>query len=424
MKSRSVYKLRSGALQFVIFIAVLIALLLSGLILYAHTFVFLKEQSKATIENIQLSDSGIFQMLQSRETNIDTLLLDLSNKEDQTIKTHISQWGLFQKAFVETQHRAKSFVKTALIGSEVDAESPTLYLQETHIPLTLVGATKIKGNVFLPLQGVQSGYIAGESYYGSSLIYGTSRPSNAKLPDLDGQCVDQLYFYIREYKLQDADFDLSGNKRIINSFKKGVKSVYSKEKIVLENIHMTGNIIIKSDSLIIIKKTAAIKDLILIAPAVEIEDGVEGSFQVVASKRITVGKNCHLTYPSALALVQEHGQDFQPNNKFDHKIFIDEGSILRGSICYLRKEMAEDFYPQIVLEKTARIKGQVYCMGNFELKGHVSGSVFTKQFVANSSGSIYMNHIYGGTIENENLPELYGGILFEDHNKTLMKWLY
>lgn len=418
------YKLRSGALQFVIFVAVLIALILSGLILYANTFVFLKEQSKATIENIQLSDSGISYILQNKEVNADTLLLDLNNKENQTTKMHISQWGIFQKAYVETRHRQKRFVKTAIVGSIIDSESPTLYLQETNNPLTVVGDTKIKGNVLLPLQGVRAGYIAGESYYGNSLIYGISRTSSEKLPDLDKQCIDQLYYYSKEYRMNDADFDISSSKKVINSFKQATKIFYSKNKVVLENVRMTGNIIIKSDSMIIVKNSTSIKDLILIAPAVEIEDGVVGAFQVVASDRITIGKNCRLNYPSAIVLVQEDIQVFQTDNRFDNKIFIDGGTAIKGSICYLRKGRSDDFYPQIVLEETARIKGQVYCMGNFELKGRVSGIVFTKQFIANRSGSIYMNHIYGGIIENENVPDRYGGIMLEKQDKTLMKWLY
>ncbi|MFY0482526.1 hypothetical protein ACI6PS_07955 [Flavobacterium sp. PLA-1-15] len=418
------YKLRSGALQFVVFIAVLVALLLSGLVLYAYSFVFVKEQSKATIENICLSDSGIAHMIQSKEVISDTLLLDLNNGDSQIIKGHISQWGIFQKAFVETRHRKKRFVKTAIIGSIIDSESPTLYLQETNNPLTLVGNTKIRGNVLVPLQGVRSGYIAGESYYGSSLIYGSSRPSSDKLPDLDKLCVDQLYLYSKEFKRVDTDFAISSSKKMVHSFKEHTKSIYSKREVVLEDVWMTGNIIIKSDSLIVVKKSATIKDLILIAPVVEIEDGVVGVFQVVASQRITIGKNCRLNYPSAIVLAQEDLLVLQTKNRFDNKIFIDEGTAIKGSICYLRKGRSDDFFPQIVVEKTAWIKGQVYCMGNFELRGKVSGTVISKQFIANQSGSIYMNHIYGGIIENENIPDHYGGILLEKQDKTLIKWLY
>ncbi len=61
------FKLKSGALQFTVFIAVLIALLLGGLILYAYTFIYMKEQSKGAIENIQFSDTGIYFLLEQKE---------------------------------------------------------------------------------------------------------------------------------------------------------------------------------------------------------------------------------------------------------------------------------------------------------------------------------------------------------------------
>jgi cytoskeletal protein CcmA (bactofilin family) len=237
-----------------------------------------------------------------------------------------------------------------------------------------------------------------------------------------------LEFYLKNYKpLTQKDFiNLQSNRRIIISFKEKTKGVYSKEAIVLEDTEITGNIIIKSDTLIRIKNTALLKDLILIAPIIEVEDGTIGSFQSIASKKITIGKNCKLNYPSALVLFQDNYNNPNSilNNTLDNQIFIDSATIIKGSICYFQTKEITDFKTQIVLEKDARIKGQVYCNGNFELKGSVSGSVYTKQFIANQSGSIFVNHIYNGIIENQNIPNIFGGIILDKESKTIMKWLY
>jgi hypothetical protein len=424
-----IYKLKSGALQFTVFVAVLIALLLSGLMLYAYTFTYMKEQSKGAIENIQFSDTGTEYLLEQSQINTDTVTIDFVKKENQNIRVHLSQWGIFEKAFTMSQFRKKRFVKMAIIGSRINSdESPTLYLQETQNPLTIVGNTSIKGIAYLPSQGVKSGYIAGNSYYGAQLIYGSIERSTAVLPKLDKSVIDALAFYLKDYRpLNQEDYiNLESNRKIVNSFKAKTKGTYSKEAIVLENREMTGNIIIKSDTLIRIKRTALLKDLILIAPIIEIEDGTTGNFQVIASKRVTVGKECKLSYPSALVLFQDNknNQGLVSNNRFDNQIFIDSGTIIKGSVCYFQNKELADFQTQIVLEKEARIKGQVYCNGNFELRGTVSGSVYTKQFVANQSGSIFVNHIYNGVIENENIPTIFGGIVFENEPKTIMKWLY
>lgn len=422
-------KIKSGALQFTVFIAVLIALLLAGLILYAYTFIYMKEQSKGAIENIQFADIGIQALLEQKELNKDTAQIDFIKKENQSIRVHLSQWGIFQKGITITQFRKKKFTKAAIIGSFIKtSESPTLFLQETHNALTVVGTTSIRGIAYLPTQGVNSGYIAGNSYYGSQLIYGSIKKSTTDLPKPEKTFLDALPYYLKEYKIEHQEdyINLDSSSRIINSFKSKTKGFYSPNPIVLEDKIITGNIIIKSETSIKIKKTALLKDIILIAPIIEIEDETMGTFQAIASKKITLGKKCNLSYPSALLLFQDNknSPNEVSNIPFDNQIFIDAGSIVKGSVCYIQTKEIADFQTQIVLEKEAKIKGQVYCNGNFQLKGTVSGSVYTKQFVANQSGSIFMNHIYNGTIENETVPPVYGGILLEQEPKTVLKWLY
>lgn len=424
-------KIKSGALQFTVFIAVLIALLLAGLVLYAYTFIYMKEQSKGAIENIQIADIGIQSLLEQKELNTDTAQIDFVKKENQIIKTHLSQWGVFQKGITVTQFRKKKFTKTAIIGSLLLADkTPTLFLQETHNALTVVGNTKITGIAYLPKQGVNSGYIAGNSYYGSQLIYGRIEKSTDNLPKMEKTFLDAINFYIKEYKInrQEDYINLNSGIKILNSFKENTKGFYSENAITLENKIISGNIIIKSETAIKVKKTALLNDIILIAPSIEIEDETMGNFQVIASKKITLGKKCNLSYPSALLLFQDNKNDPDNNSNYnsllENQIFIGEGSSLKGCVTYFQTKEKPDFKTQIVLEKDSKIKGQVYCNGNFEIKGTVSGSVYTKQFVANQAGSIFMNHVYNATIENENVPAIYGGIILEQEPKTVLKWLY
>ncbi|WP_281232404.1 hypothetical protein [Flavobacterium gelatinilyticum] len=424
-------KLRSGALQFTVFIAVLIALLLAGLVLYAYTFIYMKEQSKGAIENIQIADIGIQSLLEQKELSTDTSQIDFIKKENQIIKTHLSQWGVFQKGITTTLFRKKKFTKTAIIGSVILADkSPTLYLQETHNALTVVGSTKIQGIAYLPTQGVNSGYIAGNSYYGSQLIYGRIEKSTAELPKPEKMFIDAINFYLKEYKIdrQEDYINLNSGIKITNSFKEKTKGFYSQNPIVIENKILSGNIIIKSETSIKIKKTALLKDIILIAPIIEIDDEVTGCFQAIASRKIIMGKKCNLSYPSALLLYQDNKDIILDNSNYstvpDNQVFIDIGSIIKGSVVYIQTKEIPDFLTQIVLEKDSKIKGQVYCNGNFEIRGTVSGCVFTRQFTANQAGSIFVNHVYNATIENENVPQLYGGIILEQEPKTVLKWLY
>jgi len=424
------FKIKSGALQFTVFVSVLIALLMAGLILYAYTFIYMKEQSKAAIENIQLSNIGIQTLLEQKEFSTDTVQVGFIEKENQTIKVHLSQWGIFEKGVSTCQFRKKEFTKIAIIGSLLNTdESPTLFLQETYNALIVVGTTTVKGIAYLPEQGVNSGYIAGQSYYGSQLVYGSIKKSSKELPQPKKSLLETVEYDLKQYRPLDQDdyISLEKNSRIINSFKKKTKSIYFKNPIILENKIITGNIIIKSETSIVVKNTALLKDVILIAPIIEIEDETTGVFQAIASKKITVGKACKLSYPSALVLFQDNknNPDEIAVDSMDNKIFIDSKTIIKGNVCYFQTKTTSDFQTQILLEKEANIKGQVYCNGNFDIRGTVSGSVITKQFLANQSGSVFVNHIYNGTIENQNIPNIYGGIVLEQEQpKTILKWLY
>ncbi|TEB40326.1 hypothetical protein D0809_31185, partial [Flavobacterium circumlabens] len=91
-------------------------------ILYAYTFIYMKEQSKGAIENIQFSDIGINALLQQKEFTTDTIPLDFIKKENQTVKIHLSQWGIFEKGISTSQFRKKKFTKTAIIGGLINSE--------------------------------------------------------------------------------------------------------------------------------------------------------------------------------------------------------------------------------------------------------------------------------------------------------------
>ncbi|NDI98162.1 polymer-forming cytoskeletal protein [Flavobacterium sp. LaA7.5] len=421
------HKIYSGALQFTIFIAVIIALLLAAAVILFYTHRFFLEQSKSSIQNIQLSDSGIMVLKGQDEINRDTLSIAVPGKEiNQSIRTHLSHWGIYEKAWVQSIHRKKEFTKCSFLGSSIPADKcPSLYLKDMAKPLVVVGNTKITGKAILPQKGVKTGSIAGHSYYGTSLIYGNVAESTPELPKLKYNYGSILDYYLNEFMPEQDNFiSLSDNAVITNSFNAPVKGIASQQEIVLENISITGNIIIRSADKITVRNTAKLKDIILTAPIIEVEDGVTGNFQAIATTTIKIGSRCKLNYPSALVMVEEEPDLTQPYNKFQNKIYISEGTVLKGTLCFLERPKENDYKVNIYVDSSVTVKGEIYCEGNLELKGNVIGTVYTNQFVANERGTIFVNHLYDATISSAKLPEAFGGLLFENEVKTVMKWLY
>ena len=420
-------KVYSGALQFTIFIGVIIALLLAGLVMIQNTHSYFIEQSKATVENIQLANSGINYLLNQKTALKDTLTLSELTNENQKVEVHLSTWGIFEKGTVKTTHRKKIFYKSALLGTKIhSSERPILYLQDNYKPLVVVGKTLLKGLVYIPNQGINPGYIAGESFFGIQLVEGVIKNSTKKLPELNSiyKELGEVFENNREFS-QDNYLSQDNTSKIVNSFLKPTKIMYQKGIIELDGTSITGNIIIKSDELVKIKKTAVLKDVIIIAPIVEIEDDVVGTFQVMANKRIAVGKNCKLNYPSALVLIQEKESIANLNsNPLDYHIQVEKNSQIIGTVCYFKSIKENDFKTQITLSEEAIVKGEIYCQGNLELKGKVVGSVYTEQFIVNAAGSIFINHLYNGQIVNDDFPESFSGLLFKDNLKSVAKWIY
>lgn len=423
-------KLKGGALQLTLFIAVVIALLLAGFILLIHTHKRFNIQTDFIIQTAQNSSKGISQVLINRVPLNDTINVGLEDEDYQSLRVYREFWGVFEKVTSTASIKKNTLKRVALIGGVQSKNNRTaLYVQDNNKPLVLVGNTKIEGVVYLPERGVKSGSISGQSYYGAQLIYGPIRKA-VGLPSLGKEIISQLTSVEAQVnKTEVEDFiTLENEKTLSNSFLNKKQIIFSNSEIRLNNINIAGNIVIQSKIKIIVEASASLNDVILIAPEIEIGDSVKGVFQAIASKNIFVGKQVTMEYPSALVFSAE--QTEQSNNDLDtlnkNSIFIDDYSVIKGVVIYISTPKAQinNYNPQIEIKENATVIGEVYCSENLELKGRVYGSVFTNNFIAKQSGSVYQNHIYNGGIMVNNLPQEYIGLSFNDSKKGILKWLY
>ena len=421
-----IFKLKAGALQLTMFIVVVIALLLAVFIVLLHTHKTFKVQTGFVIETISNVDNGINYALQNKLQLNDTTLINLQDEDYKTLKVHQDFWGVFEKVIAVSNIKNKTFKKIALVGaSQPNVNRTALYLEEQNRPLVVVGNTKIQGDVYLPKQGVRTGNISGHSYYGNQLIYGNTKTSQF-LPKLQLETLNQIKNFNKTYRNIDADqfLDLNIKRTYLNSFYKPLQAIYNRETIVLSEVSLTGHILVQSETKIIVDVTSNLKDVVLVAPIIQIKNNVEGVFQAFATKEITVGNNCKLNYPTSLVLEEKVQTNLHEatNHKETPLIKIKKGSKIKGSVIYLGT--TSNYKAQILIDEKTTIIGEVYCNRNLELLGNVYGSVFASGFVANQSGSVYQNHIYNGTIIVNNLVEEYVGLTFKNSKKDVAKWLY
>ena len=128
----------------------------------------------------------------------------------------------------------------------------------------------------------------------------------------------------------------------------------------LSGKRIVGNIILKAGKRIVVDASTHLVDAIIVAPEIVIKNGVKGKFQAFATKKILVGQNCLLEYPSVLAVIGNKTQE-NTNNPSSPNIEICKNSIVNGMVCYLNDAKENRYNPQIKIHKTAQINGQVYC---------------------------------------------------------------
>jgi len=416
-------KISAGALQYTLFVSVLIVLLISTFLMLTFLQNHFKTKANFHVQSIQNADLGFQFIADNNISYEEEKSIEISSAINSYISLTKKHWGVFDLVTVKSNVNDILFQKTGIIGG-FQKEKPALYLEDNNSALVLVGNTKIQGSTFLPKNGVKRGNIAGNSYYGEQLIYGAIKQSNENLPVIKNRN------YIKELSkglvvvANSNDLLLEEGLKSINSFSNPIKIYKQEGTINLREIHLTGNIIIQSDTLIRVYKTAELSDVILVAPSIEIGDFVTGNFQGFSTKNITVGANCNLMYPSALVLNEKIvSNTIHKNNSFS-QLKINSNTLIKGIVAFLATDETNNYKPQLVLEEQAIITGEVYCEKNFELKGMVNGSVYTSGFIANQYGSVYQNHIYNGEIIQSNLPQQYVGLSLENANPTIAKWVY
>jgi len=422
----SAKKIKAGALQYVLVISVIIAILIFAFIslVYLQQRVAIKHDfSKTAIGNTQL----IFEYYQQQGFEYDNEntieFLDTENSTNTFQKKH---WGVFDIGIATSEVKNEYFQKVALLGTQINNRN-ALFLKENNSSLVLVGNTKIVGNAALPKQGVKTGNIAGISYYGNQLIYGQKKNSTAQLPKIKNS--NYLKDFIEKFDSENvANFELENDMQLHQSFTKETLVYEDNNPIILENLSLNGHLLIVSKRSITIKASAKLQDVILIAPEIIIESNTIGTFQAMASKNITVESNVQLAYPSTLVVLHK-GESVinQSQNRNQPKeescIEIQKNTDIRGVVLYLSENIQSNFDIQIKIAENSKVVGEVYCSKNIELQGNVVGSVFTNNFIIKKSGGTYVNHIFNGGINALELPKQYVGLQMDQSSNQVAKWV-
>jgi hypothetical protein len=417
-KKRQFGKYKAGALQYTLFISVTITLLLATFIslsylqqtfgIQLHFFREVVQATEQSFEQAVLDDLPY-------ETRQHVHLTENEALETSLIKRH---WGLYDLVFSKSHLKSEAFEKIALLGGN-NPNKPALYLKDKKQPLVVVGTTKITGTAYLPQLGVKTGYMGGKAYQNSKLIYGSWAQSEQTLPKIKKRTYLKNWIKNPVFEASQV-FNLELGSQYTNSFHNKTMLFHSTKEIHLRDISLTGNIAIHSDTLVKIAQSASLKDILIIAPKIEVSQGSTGSFQAFASEYIKVDESCQLNYPTVLLLYEEALKTPEKAQK----IQIAQKTTLQGVIAYLSDSQHKSYQSQINLEKEVVVHGEIFSDKNIDTQAQVYGTIYTDGFAAKQFGSIYQNHLYNSRINAIALPKSYVGLAFEDTQMNVLQWMY
>ncbi|MBL4604156.1 MAG: hypothetical protein JKY02_00375 [Flavobacteriaceae bacterium] len=417
----SFVKIKAGAIQYVLVVSVIIVIVLFAFI----SLIFLQKRTqlkselhKEAIHAVYLGFDYLKEHTIPYDTEIKKSFTDYDFESTTMLK---KRWGVFDLVIVQTTLKKEIFQKVALMGN-VNANRKALYLAENHEPLIVVGTTRITGDVMLPKRGIPTGNIAGVSYYGNKLVYGTINTNADRLPKI--QNLEEIRQLIVDPHFENSKyFELEEGAKMNQSFTKETLLFEADGLLQLDQMNLQGNIVILSKTKIQVGRSTHLENVLLIAPEVVIESGVKGSFQVFASKSIVAKENSRLDYPSSLVVFKETNENEVIDQAVLEGIQIDDGAHVKGIVLFHSQKKKEDYKAKVYISEKGQVTGEVYSTDYLELRGRVDGFVYAYKFIAKQAGNVYTNHIYNGVLNATVISKKYNGLFIGKKNTGVSKWV-
>jgi len=418
--------IKASSLFYAIVISIIIAIVSSSFILFAYTS-RIEFDNQELRQRLNLNAQSGLNLLMSTQSLVQpnqSVIIDLYGNKEDSVFLERKLWGAFEVIRSTAIFHQQKIERIAQIGFPRDStDLYSIYLMDEGKPLALCGQTKITGPVYLPKSGIQRAYIEGQSYNDTRFIYGETKISKNELPPFNPDLLKHVKQLLKEKRATDSDSVLEMKRPFVgdsvyNSFKNNTLILKQYGPIRISNSVYSGNVIIVSDTLIIVKADAILKDVILVAPKIFFEKNFKGQLQAYASDSIVVKEEVSFAYPSVLGIATDISSS-------KCAILFSEKDTLIGNI--FAHQVMTDAYKRtgIRLAEKSLVVGQLYSNGYVEVKGNIHGSVMCADFLLQTPSSVYENHLLNVGIDQGALPNYFTGInlVKEFPVKHIVKWL-
>ena len=418
-------KLNGGSLFYALAVSIIIGMLTGSVVLAQYYHRCILHTNAIHEEVMRNAESGvIYFCTEDPEEFRDKAEVDLFGRGEDSVLLQRMSWGVYNVCFSTAHTGNITSERIAMTGSICgESDQFALWLADMDRPLSVTGATELNGKCYLPKAGIERAYIEGKSYSGRELVHGLIEPSSRFLMMYDvermKEITDLFAAAVPENDSMISWNELSGDAVVEQSFSGKKLLITSDSPIHLTGQHLSGQIMLRSAISITVDKETFLKNIILVAPRIEIENGTHGCFQAFARDSLIVGSDVDLEYPAVLGIVPVNGAIEKPaivigkNSRVCGELFLDcetDGINRQGSI--------------VVREET-QVEGAINCYGWIDLKGKVFGSLSTQKLVLRTHSAVYENHLMDAVIDCSKRSEFWlGSLLFNKSGTShVIQWL-
>jgi hypothetical protein len=407
------HKIEGGALFLAIFVILILSILSAGFILLNRLWF---HENTIFTKMTQLNDHlDAAEIIIREEPDLtvygETRTIDIF--EDSTeINLHTEQWGLLRLVKLSTSWRNLKLDRAVLYAG-ADNKHCSLYLTDNNKFLSLVGKCFLNGDCYIPASGIRAGEIDGETFLGNKFIEGTIYKSNKKLPSLNKDLIEPFSdYWDNKYRTNDSVININDfirNPKSSVSFNTCTTVINCGNNIYLQDVSLSGNIILIASDTIRIAPSAKLEDIVLFAKTIIVSANVRGTFQLFAKEKIVVSDNCMLDYPSFAVCF---------SNYVPAQIIIGKNSsILGGLIIDSHSENSDK--NSLIMSEGVWLTGLVYVNGKVGFAGHIEGSLYCNSFFINTARAYYENFLKDAVIDPQTVPAQFGSFVIDNTPQKL-----
>lgn len=383
---------KAHSLLYAVYVCLIIGLIGGALLLISNLYNQLNVHYNVH-EELYINNASTINYALGNGLNIDEeTLLDEFNEITSVIQK--KQYGLLSVLLVQSMVKNDTVASAHFVGQYTNSKT-ALYVSNFTQPIAASGNVTVKGDVFLSSDRVRETYINNKP--NEINIQNPIKSSTINLPEISKRC-ETVFNSIPTQKVILNALEKKNDSLYVNSFFNETKEIQVVNN-KLENIIIKGNFVIRSNDSLVVAKSAKLEDVILLAPKVTIQEGFEGTIQVLATEKIHVDKKVQLNYPSAICV----------KNNGDQKgsIFIDEESKIDGVVLLFGNDLLHIEKNVVEIKDKTQIRGTVYSSGSLSINGKVYGAVYTAKLLYKTTSSSYANCLADVEIDVNKRPNYF-----------------